>query len=597
LVEENHVPYSFPSLSATFTVVSSPRATAYELNALSNSNDWYQVFVTDNWPSCSTGFAFGYEVWDTAGYSVVGPVCNMTAGLSAGDNVLLGLSLNCAAGGPGSACLTFADLTDGNQTLVTLAQPQSGGTAFINLDTPAGIYGYFTGPMTEVVDTRSTTCTRYGGLPTVNYVVEVGGLGVTSFIAWSDEFELTPFQAFGCYSYSSSVLTVENTPIPHYLDATAGSSYGPHWEASQNWSTVSGVPGQWRFQTDVNPLSLSIALSRTSADMGQNITVSGTVTGGAGGFRCEWTVGGIPRGNMTACTWVEVASAPGTATITGYVIDSLSDYAAATATQVVYPDPVVSSIAATPGSVDLGQNTSLSVNVSGGSGGYSYRWNDSSGSCVGALETITCAPTSVGTFDVFVAVTDSNGFSVLSPRLQLTVSPDPTVVLEVNPQTPLANVRWSVSARIQGGLEPYALEWPDLPPGCASAPRGDVSCTTKTGEFRVSVRVTDANNMTVATSAMVRVDPSLLGLPLLLGYGVLSGVTLAAFLGVLVAWVRRRHKMRPSSVARKPSSRSDTTAPVGEVPHAVDPELQHGLGAESEGRDSAPVEVARRRRP
>lgn len=568
LVTENQIPYPFPSLSANLTIESSPLATAYELNALSNSNDWYQAFVTDNWPGCSRGFAFGYEVWDQAGYSVIGPVCNIAANLSAADSVGIMLSLNCAAGGPGSACLDFADRTNGFRTLVTLVQPQTGGTAFLNLDTAAGIYGYFTGPMTEVVDTTSSACRWYGQLPTVGYVIDVDGLGVTSYIAWSDEFELTPLQAFGCYAYSSPVLTVGSSPVSDYLEATGGSVYGPHWEAGQDWSAVSGNPGQWRFQTDVNPLAFAIALSRASADVGQNVTLTGTTSGGAGSVSCRWSVGGIPRGGVTACTWVEVPSVPGTATITAYALDALSDYVAANASQVIYPDPVVSAPETARQTMDVGQNVSWSATVSGGSGGYLYNWSGLPAGCAGTQFVQNCTSMRAGIFDVKVNVTDSDGFTVVSPPSRLTVSLDPAVTVTVNPDSPLAGQFWALAVEIVGGLGPYVFEWYGLPPGCVPAGgAANVSCETASpGLYNMTVRVTDANRISAEAPAQVRVEPSFLGLPVVLGYGIVSGVVLAAVIGIIVVLLARRRKRRGPSLGGSPSVLKTTTEAVAKRP-------------------------------
>lgn len=561
LLEENHSPWPFTSMSASFSVVSSLWPTAYELNALSDSNEWDQVFVTDNWPGCPSGFMFGYEVWDAAGNGY-NPVCNIDGNISAGDHVDLGLSQNCATGGANSTCFSYADDTKGFHKLVTIPQLQPGGTDFLNMDSVAGAYGYFSGPMTEVVDTSANVCTQYS-MPTVGYVIDVNGLQVTQFIAWSDEFELTPFQAFGCYSYHTAGITVENTPIPHYMEASGGSSYGPHWEASQDWSAVSGTPGQWRFQTDVNPLSFSIALSRTSADVGQNITVMGSVSGGAGPIQCEWTVGGIPRGDVTSCYWVETAYTSGTATVFAYAIDALWDYAEATAVQVVLPDPVVSSIVADHTTLDVGQNTSLSVHVTGGSGGYSYGWSGFPGLCIGAGAMVQCTALTVSTSEASVAVTDSNGFRVLPPRLRFTVSSDPAIFLTVSPESILAGAAWSVSVRAQGGFAPYAVAWPDLPAECTPiAQPGSMSCrTTNPGAYQVTARVTDANNVTVEASSTVRVDPSLFGLPLVSGYSWVTGVVVAALLGAFSVWATLKRQRRHPSASRRPTTRRGPGGP------------------------------------
>ncbi|HEV2230781.1 MAG TPA: hypothetical protein VGS18_01150, partial [Thermoplasmata archaeon] len=135
------------TISEKIRLVTSLYPIGYELNALSDSGDWYQIVVADNWPGCASGFEEVIEVWDSSGAS--GPVtCDPTLTLAQGDLVQLVLTFNSL----GEACLDLYDLTANTSNPVCQAQPDSGGSEFIVLSTSANSNGYYTGTMTEIVN-------------------------------------------------------------------------------------------------------------------------------------------------------------------------------------------------------------------------------------------------------------------------------------------------------------------------------------------------------------------------------------------------------------------------------------------------------------
>ncbi len=396
-------------LTATFTVRSSPYSTGYELNGLSDSGDWYQAIITDNWPGCLPGFGFADEEWNATGFSV-GVNCSLTVAIAAGDAVSLQIELNCAGLGPGSYCMTVTDVTRGTSATITGSQPDPAGTRFVNLDTPANRNGYFTGPMTEVIDTAASGCLAYTSLPQIDYVIGNGSVAPSAYIPWSDEFGLTNSGTISCYQHFDAITTVPATPVSLYLEATGGSAYGPHWEAGQDWSAVPGASGGWRFQTDVSPLSLSLSLQPTSVDVGQNATATGTPSGGQTPYRCEWTVAGTAL-TTTACTTIVPAWSPGPEIVHAYVVDGDRDYAEAQGTLTVISLLSVS-LVTNPTAVTLGQTYTIQASVSGGHGPFNATWQGLPLGCAAppsaAPGNVTCTAAAPGRFVVNVSVTDAN---------------------------------------------------------------------------------------------------------------------------------------------------------------------------------------------
>ena len=561
LVEENQNPAnSIASLSATFVLHTSPYGIGYELNGLSDTGDWYQGGAFYNWPGCPSGFVFGYEIWNNAGASIVGPTCDIPNPLSAGDTVELGLSLNCAQGGVGSSCLSFRDVTTGNGGVVTGPQPDGTAVYFLNLDRAADANGYFTGPMTEVLDETSSSCGRYASMPTVSYVIHVRGVMVSAYIPWSDEFAVGPFGISPCYSYTSPIVQVLASPVSQYAEATGGSSFGPHWEAGQDWSAAMGITDAWRFQTDVNPLRLSLSLSRSSVDVGQNLTVIGTSSGGTPTYSCRWSTNGMAE-PTSACVWTKVPASAGLLTISGYVVDGLSDFAAVDDSVLVYSDPVPSAPHVTRMTLDLGQNVTLAANVIGGSGGYTYTWIGLPPGCDGTTATLHCTPSTpaaTGVFPIRVLVTDSNGYAAPSPATNVTVSSDPTVTLSAAPESVNFGQAVTFAAAGEGGLAPYRYAWSGLPKECPTRTgAANLSCTpADAGDYVVTVQATDMNGAGASTHVHLEVRPGFIGMPVPLGYLVAFGTPTAIVLGAIVALrsFRRRTKGRPPDQRQTPNS-------------------------------------------
>lgn len=395
-------------LRANFTARSSPYSTGYELNGLSDSGDWYQALVEVNWPGCGAGIAFAYEIWNAAG-TTSAPSCALGVTLTPGDIAEITIELNCASGGTGSYCMTFRDVTTAQTATASGTQPDSGGTRFANLATASDANGYFTGPMTEVVDSAASSCKSYASLPRIDYVLGNRSLAPTSYLPWSDEFEVTNSGTTLCYGHGGFVTNVSGSPLSAYAEVSGGSSYGPHWVAGQDWSAVPGTAGGWRFQTDVKPMNATVSLSRSTADVGQTVAAGGSASGGTPPYTCAWNAGGAAVLG-TACSTAITVSSAGSFPIHAYVVDSNLDYAEGQASVDTSPAPTVA-LAASASSVLLGKSLTLTPTVTGGLGPFAVNWTGLPPGCAPTttVGNLTCTPTAAGTYIVTVAATDANG--------------------------------------------------------------------------------------------------------------------------------------------------------------------------------------------
>src|SRR5271157_1185258 len=310
------------------------------------------------------------------------------------------------------------------------------------------------------------------------------------------------------------------------------------------------------FTVHTDPSVGSLAASPPTVDLGQtfHFALNGTPTGGAGSYRYVWS--GLPTGCTTndsptlACT--PSASGSGTVDLTVYDADNGSNY---TSTPfAVFGDLSLAGLSLSPNSADVGQSVTFFANgVTGGTGTYVYRWSGLPAGCLASdTPSIVCVPTTVGSSQVSLNVTDSNGLSV-EGGATFTVYAAPTVGVPTS--TPGSvhvgqSVTFSVSTSGGSGGDTYA--WSGLPPGCASVDAPTVTCQPSgQGTFQVTVNVTDSIGVRVQSGGLaftvVPTPATFLGLPALEGYAVVGLIVALAIVGIVVGASRSRRRQVPPS--------------------------------------------------
>ncbi len=496
------------TLSLALKLVTSPYPVGYELNGLSDSGDWYQVVVTDNWPGCASGFEEVTEVWGVGDIS--GPVnCDPTLSLSQGDSVQLGLNFTASR----EVCLDVRDLTTAASHSLCQAQPDAGGSVFSVIGGVANVDGYFTGPMTEVVNGTASACPDYLSMPRLDYRAP-SGTWVSQYTPWSDEWEYGGTGTF-CYSGGGSTTTLgPNDPTTQYVDTASGTGYGPHWAAGQNFSHFDSTVG-WRFQTDPNPITSAVMTSdRVTVGVGTPVHLGVTVGGGTSPYSALWFVNGSLQ-STTALNYTFTPSALGNYPITADGVDALENALAPAApiTIVVTGPLTVPPILASPGSggIDVGQPVVFQVNPTGGIGPRTYVWSSLPSGCLGTnASRLTCTPLGPGLFNVTVRVTDSNNSTVFSPVLPYRVYLQPLATLTASVTQLDVGQSTDLEVGVTGGASPYSYAWTGTPSGCPAPAGPSLVCSPVAGgTWVVQVTVTDANGgLSVVGSVTLVVHPS-----------------------------------------------------------------------------------------
>ena len=240
----------------------------------------------------------------------------------------------------------------------------------------------------------------------------------------------------------------------------------------------------------------SLESSSRSLDVGQSVTLSATVSGGGLPYTYVWK--GLPTGcvGTNAATLVCNPSVAGSSTVSVTATDANgASLSSSPVNLTVFARLAPGSIAMTPGTLDLGQGTKLTVSVAGGSGGLSYAWSGlSSGCTTSSTAQLSCTPSVTGESWVSVEVTDSNGVVVSVGPVPLTVFPalgTPTLAASVTSLQLGGSVTLTVDA--SGGEAPLTYGWSGLPAGCASVNSPVLVCVpSATGTFTASVTVTDS---------------------------------------------------------------------------------------------------------
>ena len=180
-----------------------------------------------------------------------------------------------------------------------------------------------------------------------------------------------------------------------------------------------------RFNVNPGPKIATFTTSLSSLDVGQNILLAVSAGGGTG--QLTYAYSGLPQGctSSNEATLPCNLSASGSYTVTVTVTDSIGGTVSSSVTIEVTPDPSISSFTASHSTLNMGQDLTLTVSVTGGTEPLSYSYSGLPPGCLSSDSvSLSCTPSSTGSYEVQVTVTDQAGKTSTS-----------SISIKVNPKT------------------------------------------------------------------------------------------------------------------------------------------------------------------
>ncbi|MBL0102853.1 MAG: SprB repeat-containing protein [Bacteroidetes bacterium] len=357
----------------------------------------------------------------------------------------------------------------------------------------------------------SAQVTPAGGTPNYSYTwFPSGGSAASATGLSAGSYSVTVTDANGC-SASTSIAVTEPTPITlgsSTTPATCGSNNGSvtvnasggagaftySWSPSGgSGSTASGLgAGPYTATvTDANGCTSSITATvsnlggpavgasvtaNVSCNGGTNGTALATVASGNGPYSYSWS----PSGG-TAATATNLSAGNYSVAITD--VNGCTSVANIAVTE---PTALAAQASSNNTSCNGSANGSVSVNVAGGSPGYSYLWMPGNA--------IVANPGGLTAGSYTVTVTDANGCTTTA---NATVGQPPVLSASTSSVPALCNGAASGSAAVtaSGGTPTFTYSW--FPSGGAAANESNLSAGSYT------VTVTDANGCTTSSTVAV----------------------------------------------------------------------------------------------
>jgi PKD repeat protein len=260
-----------------------------------------------------------------------------------------------------------------------------------------------------------------------------------------------------------------------------------------------------------DPSISSLSASPNPANVGESVTFTASVSGGTSPLTYTWS--GLP----SSCSSADSATLDCTPTSSGTygvgltVGDAAGGQASASVSLSVNGALSISSFTVSPSHAALGQKVDFQLSTSGGVSPLSYAYSGLPPGCKTAdTATLSCTPTSPGTYPVLATVTDSGG-NRATATATVTVSGGPAVSSASWSPAPVdVGQSTTLTVSVSGGASPYSYSYSNLPPGCSSSDSATITCTPSgAGTVTTDVTVQDSSGSTARGSASITVNPVL----------------------------------------------------------------------------------------
>ena len=414
----------------------------------------------------------------------------------------------------GTAPYTFA-ITAGSLPAGLTLNPSTG--AITGTPTTAGTFN-FTVTATDSTGGQAATATS-------NCSITIAPPTITVVCATSTGKVGTPY---------SSAVTASGGTAPYTFAITAGSlpaglTLNPSTGAITGTPTTAGTfnftvtatdstGGQAATATSncsitIAPPTITVVCATSTGKVGTPYSSAVTASGGTAPYTFAITAGSLPAGltlNPSTGAITGTPTTAGTFNFTVTVTDSTGGQAA-TATSncsITIAPPTIAVVCATS-TGKVGTPYSSAVTASGGTAPYTFAIT--AGSLPAGLTlnpstgAITGTPTTAGTFNFTVTVTDSTGgqAATATSNCSITIAPPPLIAACAPGTTGQVGIPFSSQVQVSGGIPPYTftLNSGALPNGLTLSSSGLISgIPTMPGLFSFTVKATDSSGGAALTA-------------------------------------------------------------------------------------------------
>ncbi len=425
-------------------------------------------------------------------WSPTGGTAATANNLSAGSYTV---NITDAHGCPGSASATIAQpasITSSSLAITNISC--HGGTNGSVTITPAGgtsPYNYSWSPTGGAAATASNLS---AGSYTVNITDAHGCPGsatatITQPASITSSLATTNISCNGGTNGSITVTTTGGTGSYNYSWLPSGGTAAtasnlPAGSYTVNITDAHGCPGS-ASTTITQPASISSSLATTNASCNGSTNGSVIVTpaGGTGPYNYSWS----PTGG-TAATASNLSAGSYTVNITDAHGCQSSKIAA-----VNQPVILASSLAIANTTCNGGNNGSVTVAPTGGTGPYNYSWSPTGGTAA------TASNLSAGSYTV--NITDAHGCASSNAAMvgqPATISISDSAI----PPSCFGTSNGSIIAMVTGGTVPYSYSW-------ATTPAQTSQTATGLGDGNYTVNIIDAHGCSGSASFILSQPPQL----------------------------------------------------------------------------------------
>ena len=246
------------------------------------------------------------------------------------------------------------------------------------------------------------------------------------------------------------------------------------------------------------PLTASFTYSPTSPQVSQQVTFTGSASGGQAPYSFAWSFGDGLTGTGSSAT--HSYSSAGTFTIILTVKDRSSPQQTATTQQSISvagsPPPLTASFSYSPSNPATGQSISFTGSASGGTQPYGFSWNFGDGS-TGTGSTASHQYSASGSYTVTLTAKDNGSPQQTATSQQsITVSspsPSLTVNFSYSPSSPQTSQQVSFTGSASGGMAPYTYSW-SFGDGSTGSGGSTTHAYSSAGTYSVVLTVTDSGS-------------------------------------------------------------------------------------------------------